>query len=208
MNPMSIINPVYRRDNLAPFFVIDDVFTSEELDAITTYCIDSGTHKAQIMQSRGAIVTDDKVRNSDIMMHQVNQENRWLFERVAGAFETANRDAYNFELDGFNVMQYSEYNNKGAHYEYHMDVSFASINERFVIGRKLSLSVMLNEQSEFTGGQFQIVIDSQTLENPLTVPHKRGRFVFFPAFMMHRVAPVHTGTRRSLVFWALGPKFR
>ncbi len=208
MNPMSIINPVYRRDNMAPFFILDDVFTSEELDAITKYCIESGTHKAQVMQSRGTIVTDDKLRIADIMMHKANQENRWIFDRVVGAFETANRDAYNFDLDGFNVFQYSEYNDKGAHYEYHMDVSFASVNDRFIIGRKLSLSIMLNDQSEFTGGEFQMIIDSQSMEKPITVPHKRGRFVFFPAFIVHRVAPVHTGTRRSLVFWALGPKFR
>ncbi len=158
------------------------------------------------MQSRGTIVTDDKLRIADIMMHKANQDNRWIFDRVVGAFETANRDAYNFELDGFNVFQYSEYNDKGAHYEYHMDVSFASVNDRFIIGRKLSLSIMLNDQSEFTGGEFQMIIDSQTMEKPITVPHKRGRFVFFPAFIVHRVAPVHTGTRRSLVFWALGPQ--
>ncbi len=208
MSAMSILNPVYRRDNMAPFFILDDIFTSEELDAITQYCIDAGTHKAQVMQSRGAIVTDDKLRIADIMIHKVSQDNRWIFDRVVGAFEIANRDAYNFDLDGFNVMQYSEYNDKGAHYEYHMDVSFASVNDRFVIGRKLSLSIMLNEQSEFTGGEFQMLIDSQTIEKPLTVPHKRGRFVFFPAFIVHRVAPVLSGTRRSLVFWALGPKFR
>lgn len=208
MNSMSIINPVYRRDNMAPFFILDDIFTSEELDAITQYCVGGGTHKAQVMQSRGNIVTDDKLRIADIMMHKVSQDNRWIFDRVVEAFEVANRDAYNFELDGFNVMQYSEYNDKGAHYEYHMDVSFASVSDRFVIGRKLSLSIMLNDQSEFTGGEFQMIIDSQTIEKPITVPHKRGRFVFFPAFIVHRVAPVHTGTRRSLVFWALGPKFR
>ena len=86
--------------------------------------------------------------------------------------------------------------------------SFASVSDRFIIGRKLSLSIMLNDASEFTGGQFQMVIDSQSMANPITVPHQRGRFVFFPAFLVHRVAPVITGTRKSLVFWALGPKFR
>lgn len=208
MTSLSILNPVYRRDNMAPFYILDDIFTHEELDAITQYCIESGTEKAMVMQSRGTIVADDKLRISDILMHKVTRDNRWIFDRVVEAFDAANRDAYNFELDGFNVFQYAEYNDKGAHYEYHMDVSFASVSDRFVIGRKLSLSIMLNEQSEFTGGEFQMIIDSQSMANPITVPHKRGRFVFFPAFIVHRVAPVITGTRRSLVFWALGPKFR
>ena len=208
MSSLSILNPVYRRDNMAPFYVLDDIFTSEELDAITQYCQAAGTEKAMVMQSRGAIVADESLRKSDIRMHRANQENKWIFDRVAEAFEMANRDAYNFELDGFNVFQYGEYNDQGAHYEYHMDVSFASVSDRFIIGRKLSLSIMLNDASEFTGGQFQMVIDSQSIANPITVPHQRGRFVFFPAFLVHRVAPVITGTRKSLVFWALGPKFR
>ena len=208
MSSLSILNPVYRRDNLAPFYVLDDIFTSEELDAITHYCKAAGTEKAMVMQSRGAIVADDSLRKSDIRMHSANRDNKWIFDRVADAFDAANRDAYNFELDGFNVFQYGEYNDRGAHYEYHMDVSFASVSDRFIIGRKLSLSVMLNHQSEFTGGDFQMIIDSQSMQSPITVPHKRGRFVFFPAFMVHRVAPVLSGTRKSLVFWALGPKFR
>ena len=89
-----------------------------------------------------------------------------------------------------------------------MDVSFASVSDPFIIGRKLSLSIMLNDESEFTGGEFQMLIDSQTIEKPITVPHKRERFVFFPAFIVHRVAPVRSGSCKSLVFWALGPKFR
>ena len=208
MTSLSILNPVYRRDNMAPFYVLDDIFTSEELDTISAYCKAAGTEKATVVQSRGNVVSDDALRKSDILMHRPNHENKWIFDRVAEAFEMANRDAYNFELDGFNVFQYGEYNDKGAHYEYHMDVSFASVSDRFIIGRKLSLSIMLNDASEFTGGEFQMVIDSQTMANPIMVPHKRGRFVFFPAFLVHRVAPVRTGTRKSLVFWALGPKFR
>ena len=208
MTSMSILNPVYRRDNMAPFYVLDDIFSADELDRITAYCQQAGTEKAQVVQSRGTIVTDDKLRRSDIMMHRANLENKWIFDRVVEAFEMANRDAYNFDLDGFNQFQYSVYSDQGAHYEYHMDVSFASVSDRFLIGRKLSLSLMLNDESEFTGGEFQIIIDSGTIEKPITVPHKRGRFVFFPAFMVHRVAPVKSGVRKSLVFWALGPKFR
>ena len=208
MTSMSILNPVYRRDNMAPFYVLDNIFSAGELDRITAYCQQAGTEKAQVVQSRGTIVTDDKLRRSDIMMHRANLENKWIFDRVVEAFEMANRDAYNFDLDGFNQFQYSVYNDQGAHYEYHMDVSFASVSDRFLIGRKLSLSLMLNDESEFTGGEFQIIIDSGTIEKPITVPHKRGRFVFFPAFMVHRVAPVKSGVRKSLVFWALGPKFR
>ena len=34
MTTMLILNPAYRRDNLAPFYVLDDIFSNEELDRI------------------------------------------------------------------------------------------------------------------------------------------------------------------------------
>ena len=39
--------------------------------------------------------------------------------------------------------------------------------------------------------------------------HKaRGTLVAFPSYVMHRVTPVTSGTRKSLVAWVAGPKFR
>ena len=34
MTTMSILNPAWRRDNLAPFYVLDDIFSHEKLDRI------------------------------------------------------------------------------------------------------------------------------------------------------------------------------
>jgi PKHD-type hydroxylase len=37
---------------------------------------------------------------------------------------------------------------------------------------------------------------------------KRGSIMFFPSFLLHRVAEVTEGKRKSLVGWVTGPKFR
>jgi len=37
---------------------------------------------------------------------------------------------------------------------------------------------------------------------------KKGDIIVFPSFMVHRVKPVTKGTRKSIVIWVLGPKFR
>ena len=52
MTTMSILNPAYRRDNLAPFYVLDDIFTHEELDRILAYCKEAGTEKAVVARAR------------------------------------------------------------------------------------------------------------------------------------------------------------
>ena len=59
---------------------------------------------------------------------------------------------------------------------------------------------------DFEGGDFEI---NQGQEKDATkVDAKKGRILAFPSFMLHRVAPTTKGKRKSLVFWALGPKFK
>jgi PKHD-type hydroxylase len=73
-----------------------------------------------------------------------------------------------------------------------------------VIPRKLSISLMLSDPSEYTGGDFEIM----TGKSPTQVLQPKGRAIAFPSYMMHRVTPIITGVRRSLVVWVLGPKFK
>jgi PKHD-type hydroxylase len=69
--------------------------------------------------------------------------------------------------------------------------------------RKLSLTLLLNDT--FKGGEF--CINAGVEENPDIPQMKKVKIILFPSFMIHRVAPVTMGTRRSLVVWVLGPKF-
>jgi PKHD-type hydroxylase len=66
------------------------------------------------------------------------------------------------------------------------------------------MTLCLNENYE--GGYFQINVGKES--EPLFIQAKKGRAIFFPSFMIHRVTPVTLGTRRSLVVWVLGPKFK
>jgi len=73
--------------------------------------------------------------------------------------------------------------------------------------RKLSVTVCINEPgTEYEGGEFQINMGNQ--DKPVTVETKKGRMIIFPSFMIHRVAPVIKGKRKSLVVWVTGPKFK
>ncbi len=58
----------------------------------------------------------------------------------------------------------------------------------------------------FEGGDF--LINEGNQDNAKAVPVKKGRAILFPSFMCHKVTPVTAGTRKSLVLWCLGPKFR
>ena len=45
-------------------------------------------------------------------------------------------------------------------------------------------------------------------KQPEEVKQRKNRLIAFPSYMLHRVKPVVKGTRKSLVFWIIGPKFK
>jgi len=58
----------------------------------------------------------------------------------------------------------------------------------------------------YEGGEFQI--NNGQEKDVETIPTKKGRMIIFPSFMIHRVAPVTKGKRKSVVVWVTGPKFK
>jgi PKHD-type hydroxylase len=86
-----------------------------------------------------------------------------------------------------------------GHYDWHMD----AFPPEDGIQRKLSISILLSDPSEFEGGelQFKGIEDRKILT-------KQGSIVVFPSFIEHKVTPVTKGVRYSAVTWASGPSFR
>ena len=95
--------------------------------------------------------------------------------------------------------QYSEYF-KDGHYSWHPDSEMNGVNNAVI--RKISMTLLLNDPSEYEGGDFEI------LEQGKKIPLKRGDAVFFASFLVHRVTPVTKGVRQSLVQWFTGTPFR
>jgi len=123
-----------------------------------------------------------------------------------GCIAKAYMDAANFHA-GWNYhllyqenTQISRYksDNKG-HYAKHIDTD----HPKDGVQRKLSISILLNDPSEFEGGELQFtdVADCKVLT-------KQGSIVVFPSFIEHVVTPVTKGVRYSAVTWASGPAFR
>jgi len=118
-----------------------------------------------------------------------------------GYINSANTQAgWDYPLVGYERVQLGRYKseNKG-HYDWHMD-AFAPING---VQRKLSCVILLNDSSEFEGGelQFKGIEDRKILVN-------RGSVVVFPSFIEHKVTPVTKGVRYTAVNWAIGPTFK
>jgi PKHD-type hydroxylase len=72
------------------------------------------------------------------------------------------------------------------------------------------MTVSLVDGSEYEGGDFQLDFRNEEENNPYTVKkvRKKGSVVIFPSFVWHRVTPVTSGQRYSLVCWTLGRPYQ
>ena len=107
-------------------------------------------------------------------------------------------------LNDIEPIQYSEYG-VDDEYGWHRDVHDEPYYNGLV--RKVSFSTILN--TDFEGGEFDIETN-----NPMdkkryhTFESEEYNTIIFPAHMWHRVRPVKSGVRKSIVGWLLGPTIR
>tara|TARA_B100000902_G_scaffold383873_1_gene423296 strand:+ start:1361 stop:2047 length:687 start_codon:yes stop_codon:yes gene_type:complete len=203
----------------------DNAFNEEELYRIVQF-MDSqdlergttiGNKVPKEANANNKIITtqnklNEKVRKSDVKFvdYQNGQgEADWLFYRLNTIIESLNTQFYNFDLNGYETLQYTVYHHhENGRYDFHMDTIMGqNLPDDMFETRKLSMTFLLNEPGvDFEGGDFQI--NSGQEKDAETVELKKGRIIMFPSFMIHRVAPVTKGTRKSIVIWVVGPKFR
>lgn len=195
-------NPWQRSQITFPYVTWDNGFTEEELKAIVDYCDSVGTDFGTTF---GAEKKEDieKHRVSNVKFHDRNQNTAWIFDKLNFIIQASNEQFYNFHLNGYAEFQYTTYDPSGR-YDWHTDMSFGNKYGNDAQPRKLSLTLLLND--DFEGGEFQINDGKE--ESPVKIEMHKGRAIMFPSFMIHRVTPVTKGVRKSLVVWVLGPKFR
>jgi len=95
--------------------------------------------------------------------------------------------------------QFTEYP-EGGFYDWHMDCDVNMQHEPPV--RKISMTLLLNDPSEFEGGHLEIMAPGKYAEL------KQGHAICFASFLNHRVNKVRRGVRQSLVVWFGGKPFR
>lgn len=146
----------------------------------------------------GAIKSD--VRNSGVCWIREPFYKNLVFDIIT----RTNRDSgLNFQLEYLENLQLTRYVAPDGHYDFHTDDDGHSRENIDDSMRKISMSCLLTDSSEFEGGNFQI----QTGESPYDVKLEKGDIILFPSYKLHRVSPVTKGTRHSLVAWAHGRAF-
>lgn len=176
-------------------------FSNEELDVICNIG-DRNPPQTSLVGDSGQGMLDKKIRISTISW--IEPEG-WLADKLEYIARQLNGQYFGLDIWGFGEsFQYTtyKYNKKSgeqAHYDWHMDQG-----PNLGSPRKLSIVLQLSDPLEYEGGDLELMLGGTT-----TICKKqRGLIYAFPSYILHRVTPVTKGTRRTLVTWISGPKFK
>ena len=132
-------------------------------------------------------------------------KDRTICQRVFSVIKDKAGDFSNLHLDNIEPLQYSEYDTS-QEYGWHQDLNNKPYDDGRI--RKISFSIFLN--NNFEGGEFDLEIYGPDAKPRYVSIWKRHseNCVIFNSDMWHRVRPVKSGVRESIVGWLLGPTIK
>jgi PKHD-type hydroxylase len=181
------------------YVIAENVFTPAEMDRIEA-C-------GEALMPRGAMIAEPdqqrqlaRIRITQVAWMTQNEQTQWLYERIRMVVGQLNARFYQFDLRGFSdPFQYTIYrDSEGGHYDWHVDQGPTPVQ------RKLSVTVQLSDPASYEGCDLLFRAGNKVE----AATRARGTLIAFPSYVLHRVTPIVSGTRKSLVIWASGPKFR
>jgi PKHD-type hydroxylase len=154
-----------------------------------------------------------KKRDSNIVW----MNDPWIYNEIYPYIHEANKNSgWNFQFDYSESCQFTKYG-KDQHYDWHCDSWDNPYNNPKDLNfhnkiRKLSVTCSLSDQKDYKGGELEFDFRNKENGKPVIKTCKEilpiGSICVFPSFVWHRVRPVISGTRYSLVIWNLGYPFK
>lgn len=192
----SVIKPkdLPRLNEWKPAISSPSYFTPEECAKVIDYCGE--------MESGHVEGEDEKQSNRQCQVSWIEPTTpgaQWIFDKAGFLVKEANEQVYHCDLFGFTErLQITKYG-EGNFQNWHMDMGHG----RYSV-RKLTFSIQLSAPADYEGGELEVL----AYYDPMGFPKEQGTMIIFPTYMVHRVKPLKSGTRYSLVGWIGGPHYR
>jgi len=181
------------------FDVIPNALSPAECQVITTIAGQAPAAAGMIPRD----IVDEVYRKSHIRWLAMNKSTEAIYNRVAQIAGRSNEATWHFEITKFsNPLQFTEYDEQGSHYTWHMDWGPGSSVER-----KLSISIQLSDPADYEGGDLEFM-NGGVKDGARQTMRSIGTAIIFPSFIQHRVTPILRGCRKSLVAWMGGQPYR
>ena len=182
--------------NQTNYYWFNGGLTSEEVDKIVEDAKEYPFVKALVVDEENT----DKFRKSNIKWLPFESKWDWVIDKIMSQVVEANDTIWKFDLNSvIDNIQYTEYEGNGGHYDWHLDIGPGSISHR-----KISIVVQLSDPEEYVGGDLEIMTGSDHTK----IPRGKGNVIIFPSYLLHRVVPLISGNRKSLVLWVGGGHYK
>lgn len=148
----------------------------------------------------------------------------WMSGFIWHYVQRANRENFLYDLNFIDgeTIQFTKYD-VGEYYGWHCDASLPSFYKPISVGnstqnlvgdflstntemvRKLSFVLQLSDPDDYEGGNLQLLDENG---KSYFAPRQKGTMILFDSRTQHRVLKVTKGTRKSLVGWVVGPRWK
>jgi PKHD-type hydroxylase len=185
-----------QNDQYVPFVFLNNCFRADEIDAINNLWDEEKAGQAKVLVSGANTDIDKEYRNArKLYVHQ--EGNEWLYDKIGGLCQMMNAAKFRFTITGFMDAVAINLYEAGNFFGWHMDYGPMTSSNR-----KIAVVIQLSEAHEYEGGELQLITEKNI------APKQRGSIAMFPSYLLHRVTPVTSGCRKSLIAHIGGPAFR
>jgi PKHD-type hydroxylase len=176
-------------------------FTKEECDKIVNMLNDIYPASASVGGTKDTSKVSRKIRSAEIYVLDRDEENRWVYDKVAAIISFVNKYYFDFDITGITheiqLIEYRSDEEIKGHYDWHVDCGPGE-----PATRKISFTAQLTNPEDYEG--CELVINNHGTE--VVGTKERGSIHLFPSYMTHKVTPITKGVRHALVIWIHGTR--
>jgi hypothetical protein len=189
MKPFKILTDDYFVGNFGSTEASDEVLRCCKINFPDDNDLDTGTVRGDVTED----LSIRKCKTKGISISQVN----FIEQGLRKAIIYINDMKWKMDLkhEWESSIQYTRYIGKGDFYGWHKDNSESTSS---IGDRRLSIVYCLSYEKDYTGAEFEI---KESNGNIYRRKFDYGDFIVFPSDKLHRVNPLKSGNRTTLVGW-------
>lgn len=183
------------------YVTTENFFNDEQCDFLVAEA-SKREFKPAGMTIGGRYVINKRIRNNSTIRIAEGDPLHPAVSAIHEKVHETNLSVFEFDIEAPLYGEIIRYDGAlGEDFAWHPDDDFYHRRTPF---RKLTAVVQLSRPDDYEGGVLELRDETQVA----AVPRQRGLLTIFPSFTSHRVTPVTSGIRHTLVTFGIGPYWR
>ena len=194
-----------KNDNFKYYVEKENFLNDSEIDFIKDRVFSKSKNTINTNGSRAELVGLDGSEVRDYRKAIESQiDNNKITDKILSCVKVANTLHFKYDIDwdnyeSFKLLKYE----KGDGYGWHPDFGKGEESTR-----KLSVIVQLSDSDDYEGGDLEFALTTKNNNDFTKATRKKGSVIIFNPLVIHRVTPIISGTRYSIVSWMHGDTFK